>query len=234
MLFLCDNLRTCERTRDLQEQPKTQDEDKMLPGSAPTTEQPVQLSVETEEPAEAAEPDACDTWMATPLCGAYTNGEVMNLILGLASGAMIAIAIQSWNDCPGISDLPVFCVIFAVINISLNIWKFVFRINQPGGTGKDSPLSAIHNCGNMMMLGVGIWGAVRTFPNIECIAGDCTQCPSQDLFITSLIPSVIIVVVVVGLCLLLPPAIICSVGPGMSMLPAPEKAPAPTASQLHD
>lgn len=130
----------------------------------------------------------------------YTEKQrVLDAIPGLASTCLITFGFQGLNTCAGVASLPAYAITFGFLNLLSAIYKFAFRIPMNPRLQKDDLPTKFAGIPGIATIGVAVWGAVITWPKAGGLFSGTVDCP-QDLgiagFISSLIPLVIVLVMI--------------------------------------
>lgn len=113
-------------------------------------------------------------------------------IFGLLSGLN--------GECPGIPDAKGFIIAFMCVTGPLNFLKHYFSMDRPGHKSRYPVIKAIMDILGVAQLGIGIWGISVMAPKLGYLSDGLNKetCESGT-FVSALIPSAIIFVVLVGL-----------------------------------
>lgn len=133
-----------------------------------------------------------------------TSKEWLEFLKSLGSISLIVIGAMNLNKCDLLPTLPIFVIVFGVINIATGVIKIVWRTDRvvpPADDGEEAPpthpMKHVASILGVSMIGVAIWGAVLTFPAVIDFWNDSeqnAQC-STAVFVAGFVSSVVVVVI---------------------------------------
>jgi nitric oxide reductase large subunit len=130
-----------------------------------------------------------------------TNKESMQLLMGTASLSLIFISFS--NPCPLIPSLNSYLIVFASVNVSINVVAFWRRVDWKKKQGLQlTACDQLTSIFGLLILGIGVWGAVITLPKVNVGFSSPTGC-AQPAYVAAFVSSSIItVVIIILLCVL--------------------------------